>query len=333
MKLVIGFITYGDLTAKYLPYFLESLKKQSFKDFKIIAVDNTESAENPNKKYITGKYPEFSLKWMGGNLGFAKANNIIINLGRKHNPEYILLLNPDMILQTDAAEKLVRILDNNRELGSVCPKILQWDFTGNKKTKIIDSCGIKETGALRFVDIGQGEEDLGQYDKAKILGPSGAAAMYRVSAIKKASFIPSPCQGEGQGEVQYFDELMFMYKEDCDLAYRLKLAGYKSKLVSDAIVYHDRTAGGKGKGDMAVAVNRRRKSQQIKKWSFLNQQIIFSKYWSLQSLIGKLSIIVYQKKMILFILFFEQYLLRQFVQLFKIRKSIKKYKKSISSNI
>jgi len=316
MKLIIGFITYGDLTAKYLPYFLESLKGQSFKDFKIIAVDNTESFDNPNKKYIAGKYPEFSLKWMGGNLGFAKANNIIINSARELNAEYVLLLNPDMILEADAVEKLVDALDNNEELGSVCPKILQWDYKNNKKTKIIDSCGIKEARALRFIDIGQGEEDKGQFDNARVLGPSGAASIYRINALEKI-----------KETGKYFDELMFMYKEDCDLACRLKLAGYKSKLVPSAVIYHDRTAAIKGESDIAVVVNRRRKSRQVKKWSFLNQQIIFSKYWNLQNLAGKFSIMFYQKKMMLFILLFEQYLLGQFIELFKIRKKIKKYRK------
>lgn len=115
---------------------------------------------------------------------------------------------------------------------------------------------------LRFVDAGQGEPDKGQYDDINILGPSGAAAMYRLEALEKA---------EQNG--QYFDELMFMYKEDCDLAYRLKLAGYKSKCAPDAIIYHDRTARAKGEGNLKVFFNRGNKSQQIKKWSFLNQQI------------------------------------------------------------
>jgi len=314
MKLVIGFITYEDLTAKYLPYFLNSLENQSFHDFKIIAVDNTESFDNPNKKFIAGKYPEYSLEWMGGNLGFAKANNIIINSAREHNAEYVLLLNPDMILEAGTIEKLVKTLDNDRDLGSVCPKILQWDFKNNKKTTVIDSCGIKEISALRFIDIGQGEEDKGQYDNVQIIGPSGAAAMYRMSVLKKVG-----------RDNNYFDELMFMYKEDCDLAHRLKLRGFKSRCVSDAIVYHDRTAAAKGLGNIKVAINRSRKSKQIKKWAFLNQHIIFLKHWKSQSLWRKFQVLWFAFRMFLFALIFEQYLLKEYLNLLKVRKNIRSH--------
>ena len=164
------------------------------------------------------------------------------------------------------------------------------------------------------MDAGQGESDKGQYDDINILGPSGAAAMYRLSALEKVKF-----------NNQYFDELMFMYKEDCDLAYRLKLAGYKSKCVSDAIIYHDRTAQAKGEGNLEIAFNRRNKSRQVKKWSFLNQQIIYAKYWRKQDLYSKIAIIWRQVKTLVFILLFEQYLLVQLIQLWKIRKKITIY--------
>ena len=51
MKLVVGFIIYSTSAAKYLPYFLDSLKEQTFKDFKIIVADNNEEQENANKQY------------------------------------------------------------------------------------------------------------------------------------------------------------------------------------------------------------------------------------------------------------------------------------------
>ena len=155
---------------------------------------------------------------------------------------------------------------------------------------------------------------MNKFNNISILGPSGAAAMYRLSALEKVKF-----------NGQYFDEMMFMYKEDCDLAYRLFLAGFKSKCVSDAIIYHDRTVAGKGDGNLQVAINRKYKSQQVKKWSFVNQQIIFLKYWHLQNFYGKLTIIWNEFKMIVFIILFEQYLLRQYWGLWKMKDKIKKY--------
>lgn len=319
--LSIGFITYGKSTAKYLPYFLSSLKGQTFEDFNILVFDNTEEAENENALYIRNNYPEIEIARGNGNFGFAAAFNRLINKAKGGGAEYFLALNPDMVLEPDAVEKMVKALDEDKSLGSVCPKILKWDFENNKKTSIIDSCGIKVKSGLRFFDLGQNKFDKGQFNNAEILGPSGAAATYRISALEKVKYNP-PHPPLAKGGDQYFDELMFMYKEDCDLAYRLFLAGYRSKCVADAVIYHNRTTYGKGEGDLQIAFNRRNKNKQVKKWAFLHQQIIFIKYWKLQSFWNKLAIIWYEIKMIIFIVLFEQYLLKELLRLFKLKNEI-----------
>lgn len=313
MCLYVGFIAYGEATAKYLPYFLPSLKNQTFKDFKIVAVDNSETPDNENALYIKNNFPEIDLTWAGENLGFAKAFNLMIKQAIDGGAEYFLALNPDIIFEDDAVEKLVAAMDDNNELGSATAKVLKWNFTEQKKTNIIDSCGLKLLPGLRFVDCGEGEKD-GANCGEEIIGPSGACAIYRLSALEKV-----------QQNGQYFDELMFMYKEDCDLAYRLYLAGFKSKCVCDSIIYHDRSIGGIGKGDLAVALNRKNKSRQAKQWAFLNQQIIFIKYWRRQDWLNKLAIIWFEIKILGFIFVFEPYLFKQFITLFKIKSKIITY--------
>ena len=311
MKLVIGFITYNNITAKYLPYFLKSVYQQSFRDFKIIAIDNSENKNNSNIKYIEKNYPEIKIEWAGKNIGFARAYNKMIDKAIKIGAEYFLVINPDIILDKNAFKILIDKISLNKNLSSVCPKILKWDFENNKKTNIIDTYGIQLKTGLKFIDVGQGGIDNNKSNNIKILGPSGACGLYRLSALKKI-----------KKNNQYFDELMFMYKEDCDLAYRLSLAGYESECVNNAIAYHDRTVKAKGQGNIKIAVNRKNKSKQLKKWSFLHQQIIFIKYWNLQNFKNKLAIILYEIKMIVFILLFEQYLLAQFLELCKIKNSI-----------
>ncbi|MBI2459422.1 MAG: glycosyltransferase family 2 protein [Parcubacteria group bacterium] len=313
-KIYIGFITYGDLTAKYLPYFLPSLKQQSFKDFKILVIDNSEVENNNNASYIKNNFSEIDLTWAGDNLGFAKAFNIMIRRAIRQGAEYFLALNPDMILEPDVVVKLVNELDNNQALGSATAKILKWNFADQKKTNIIDSCGIKLLPGLRFVDCGQGEKDEADCND-EIIGPSGACAIYRLSALEKIKRVG-----------QYFDELMFMYKEDCDLAYRLYLAGFKSNCVVSAVVYHDRSSAGRGENNLAVALNRKHKSRRVKQLSFLNQQIIFIKYWRLQNWREKINIIWFEIKMLVFALFFEPYLFKELINLSKISHKIIRYK-------
>lgn len=322
-KLAIGFITFGKSTAKYLPYFLSSLEAQTFKDFCVLVFDNTEEAENENTLHIRNNCPEMAIMRTGANIGFARAYNAMIRKAKDLDAEYFLALNPDMILEPDAVEKMVKALKRDSDLGSICPKILKWNFENNKKTSIIDSCGIILKSGLRFFDLGQGKIDNGQYNNVEILGPSGAAAMYRMSALEKVKTSPQLLSSQGEGvKGEYFDELMFMYKEDCDLAYRLFLAGYKSKCAADAIVYHDRTAYGKGEDDLHIAFNRRNKSRRVKQWAFLHQQIIFIKYWKLQNLRNKIAIIWYEIKMISFALLFEQYLLKELIHILKIKNKI-----------
>ncbi len=315
IKLVVGFITYGKSTAKYLPYFLPSLMGQNFKNFIILCFDNSEEDDNENFKYIKNNYHEIEIMREGGNLGFAKAYNKMIRKAALAGAEYFLAVNPDMVLEADAVGEMIKAMDSDSSLGSVSSKILKWDFTPDKKTNIIDTCGIKLLPGLRFVDAGQGTENKTVTAGERVIGPSGAAGLYRLSALEKV-----------KQDGQYFDELMFMYKEDCDLAYRLFLAGFKSKCVNEAVMYHDRSAGGNGKGNINIAFNRKNKSRQVKKWSFLGQQIIFAKYWNLQNLKSKLVIIWHQVKILIFVLLFEQYLLLELVNLAKINNKIKIYK-------
>ena len=77
-KLIVGFITYNDLTAKYLPYFLDSLDKQTYRDFGIMVVDHSDKEENANRSFLRRQYPEIAIDRPGRNLGFAGGFNRMI---------------------------------------------------------------------------------------------------------------------------------------------------------------------------------------------------------------------------------------------------------------
>jgi len=312
MKLIIGTITYNNSTVKYLPEFFDSLKKQSFTDFKVLIADNSDAEENENKNYINNIADlNYDFWWNKENIGFGRAYNKMIKRAIEFGADYILVINPDVKLADNALEKMVAALDADSSLGSISPKILKWNFSEvqNSEFKIqnsdvIDTCGIKLLSGLRFVDIGQAQEDGGQFDKVEILGPSGACGLYRISALQQVA-----------ENGKYFDELMFMYKEDCDLAYRLHLAGLKSKFVADAIAYHDRTASAIGESNWDIIKNRKNKSKQVRIWSFVNQQIIYWKYWRVISGREKILVVWNQIKLLAYITLFEQYLLLHLIEM------------------
>lgn len=322
-KLVIGFITYGKNTARYLPYFLPSLKNSIFKGFKIIAIDNTEEPGSDNIEYINKNYPEIDIEWAGGNIGFARAYNKMINKAMGEGAEYFLALNPDMIVDTRMIENLLKTVKSDKKIGAVQPKILRWDFARLGKTNIIDSLGVSLTRGHYFFDKDQGRIDKGDIKIEEIFGFTGAAALLRVDALRDTSF----------GN-EYFDELMFMYKEDCELSYRLRLAGWKIMLDSSAIAYHDRTIGIVGKNIFCIIKNRKSKSEAVKKWSFLNQRIILAKYKNLPySFSVKLAIAWVKLKNFIFVLLFEKYLLTEYSKLRKIKKEIKAKRKALKIRV
>lgn len=324
----IGFITYGESTAKYLSYFLPSLKRQTFKDFRVLAIDNSQVRENENAFYIENNFPEIDLKWASENLGFAKAFNSMIKEAAASGAEYFLALNPDMIFEVGFIEKMVGAIESDERIGAVAPKIFKWDFAAKEKTNQIDSLGLAMDKEHRFFDVHQGEGDRPDLIGGKeVFGFTGAAVLLRLRATADVAF-------NNGSYKEYFDELMFMYKEDCDLSYRLRLAGWKIILEPGAIAYHNRSVASKGKTNYEIALNRRNKSRLVKQWSFLNQWILLLKLKNLPfSWRVKLATAWYQIKSLVFVLLFEQYLLKELVALWKLLPEIRKRRERLKIRI
>ena len=278
-------------------------------------MDNSEQADNDNSRLLESD-SSVHYQWSGSNLGFATAYNILLKRAHSLGASYFLMLNPDMILEPEAINNLLTALISDKKLGSVAPKILHWDFINKQTSDIIDSCGIINLPSLRFVDLGQGEKDRGQYDQHSILGPSGCAGLYRLSALEAIKV-----------NNQYFDQAFFMYKEDADLVYRLQLAGYNSQLVPTAIVYHHRTVKSQGRSWQHIIADRANKSKWSKQESFLGQIIFFYKYWFVQSLWQKFRILIRLKLILSYILFFEPSLLKQLGKFWRKKAQLKQYGK------
>lgn len=292
MKLAVGFLTYNESTARYLPDFWSSLQSAlSFLggDYKILVGDNSEIAANSNAAFFNFPDSHLEFVWNQANLGFAKAYNRLIARAKYLGAEYFLVINPDTVIDKAAIEELLSALEQDANLASVSPKIL--DLNSDK----IDTLGLVLKPGLRFIDYGQGQIDKGE--TPQIIGPSGAAGLFRMSDLELI-----------QKKGQYFDERMFMYKEDCDLTYRLFLAGRLARLVPEAIIRHDRSARAISSGLFGIIKGRRSKSRQIRHWSFQNQRLIWRKYWSQQSLKNKIIVLSFYFLSTLWALFFERFL-------------------------
>ena len=338
-KVVIGMVLYDNAkgsykTSKYLPYLLPSIKGQSYQNIELVFVDNSDNKDNENLKQINKYYPEAKIIYTGKNLGFAKANNLLIDEACKLKADYFLTTNPDMIYEPNVVEELVYSVMKTPQVGSATCKVKRWDFEKSDeefqgKTNFIDTVGIGITREHRFMDRGQGDIDHGQYDsEEEIFGTSGAAAIYRISALDDVTFIRE------DGTKEYFDELMFMYKEDVDLAYRLQCAGYKSIYTPKAKIYHDRSIQSKGQGVVATIKGRRSRKKKYKEWSWLNHHIILRKVMDgSNSNDIKFKTFWYEVKSNAYTMVFEPFLIKQWFKLLRLRGPIKERKEQVKRRV
>ena len=226
----------------------------------------------------------------GVNVGFAAGHNVGY---RETVAPYVLLQNPDMYLMPDALEKMVNFLDQHHDVSTVSARLMRWDFEAKQFTSDIDAIGIKLLRNRRAVEWltrerwakdSESKDVRDMYDKklVEVFGVSGAFAMYRKSAIDKLSLPDFAKATQGKPRNNMFDPTYHSYKEDLDLAYRLRNAGYTSYILLDAVAYHDRTgAGPKTLGDFAAAKNKRSQSKYVRFHSYKNhlRTLYKNEYW------------------------------------------------------
>lgn len=237
------------------------------------------------------------------NSGYAGGMNAGIRASRG---TYVLLLNPDLILEPDFVQALITRMAHDAKLAAIGPKLLKYDFATHQKTKNIDTVGIACYRNRRFIDEGQGMHDDGQYSQYReVFGVSGACALIRRTALEDIAY-----------KGQYFDEDFFMYKEDVDLSWRLRLAGWKCAVDGTVVSYHGRGTGVlKRFTHWEVMKNRRHLSGFTKGWSYRNQRIMQLKNEMWSTFLPDVFPILWREFLaFLYVLFLEPYLLPKALQ-------------------
>lgn len=253
-KVSINIVIYN--SEAWLPDLFRSIEAQNFTDYQAIVIDNASTDRGAD--FVRKNYPQATVLRNHKNIGFAKAHNQAIELAQKINgaasDHYILVANPDLVLEPNFLAEITAVADRYSEYGAFGGKVLRLtkasdaDQEQTIKNNIFDTTGLVIKKSRRVVDRGAGEEDQGQYSKIEpVFGVSGALALYRTTALEQASV---------NGE--YFDSHFFCYKEDVDLAWRMQNLGLKSLYVPAAVAYHWRNL----------------KAPQAKKWSILK-----ARYW------------------------------------------------------
>lgn len=228
-------------SAQCLAECFASLARQDCREIEVIIVDN---ASGDDTRALLG---EVASRWRvihnDRNVGFAAAQNQAI---RASGGEWVLCLNPDVVLSADFIGRLVAAGEGHPDAGSVCGKLLRWDpAAAQHRTDIIDSTGIYFTRNMRHLDRGAEERDGGQYDRVQyVFGASGAAAMFRRDFIEDVSV-----------EGEFFDEEFFAFREDGDLAWRAQVMGWKCLYTPAAVAWHVRRVTPERRRDLPLVIN------------------------------------------------------------------------------
>lgn len=208
---------------KYLNNCLKSILEQDYHSLELLFVDNN-SIDN-SVPFVRKKFNQVRLIENNSNIGYSGAANVGI---KASTGEYILLLNPDIVLEKFFILKLVETM-GREEVGFASGKLYRTSNANNDQN-VLDSTGHIIYKNRRVIDRGQDETDFGQYDQEiNIFGVCGAAAMFKRKMLDNISI-----------DGEYFDEDFFAYKEDVDICWRANIYGWHGKFNSDAIAFHYR---------------------------------------------------------------------------------------------
>lgn len=210
----------------YLETCLDALACQTYRDFRVIVVDD--GSTDGTARFVRERYPYIRVFRFQRNRGLGAAINAGIRAGRS---EWVAFLNNDTEPESEWLAELVNCLQRHPEAAAATSKLLLFD-----RRDTIHSAG--DTFGINGLPANRGvwEVDRGQYDREEpVFSACGGASLYRRAALEEVVL---------DGEV--LDSTLFMYCEDVDLSWRLRLRGYQIYYAPKARVYHRLSATGGG---------------------------------------------------------------------------------------
>lgn len=245
-RVLVTIVTYN--SSLFLRACLDSLKSQTCPDLHIALWDNASTDETINIAASGGDVLD-EAHFSATNIGFCAGHNRLI---AAKDSDYVLVLNPDVLLEPTFIEILVAALDRDASAGAATGKLWRWDDGARAELpqrqpdrKTLDTTGIYFTKNQRHLDRGSGELDSGQFENLEyVFGASGAAAFYRRGMLDDIR----------SGD-EYFDESFFAYREDADLAWRAQWMGWNCLYIPAARGYHVRRVLPERRSDLPAVIN------------------------------------------------------------------------------
>lgn len=199
-----------------------SVTNQTYKNCSIVYVDNMSS--DGSAGYVKKNYPQIAVLAQERNYGFAKGNNIGIKKALTDlNTQYVALLNTDARIRKDWVETLVAFAEKKPLAATLQSVTLDY-----YDRKVIDSTNIYIARNSQATQASYRKSYLGpgHIHSTKVFGVNAAAAMITRKFL------------DHQPYEKLFDESLFMYLEDVDVAARATVMGWDNYLVAGTEAYH-----------------------------------------------------------------------------------------------
>lgn len=246
----------------------------------IYVVDNASSDDSV--KQIHEKFPSVEIYQSEKNIGFAAANNLVINALNTSDFDWVVLLNPDAVPDQNWLSELVSVAKScPPEVTMLASQLRVLDEQNQNlhdATPVLDGAGDAYHVSGLCWRRGHGKNMTSELNfKSPIFAPCAAAAAYRLSAIK---------------QVGVFDEAYFCYNEDVDLGFRLRLIGGQCRYVESAIVHHIGSKITGKNSDFSVYYGHRNLS-----WTFFkNMPLPLLVLYAPQHLLMSIAVMIYYAK-------------------------------------
>lgn len=225
----VGVVTVTYNSDLFFDTYMQSLEQQTQPPDRVVLVDSGSS--EPAFLDRVSRFQVAAEVVCETNLGFAAGSNVGWRLVR--HLDYILFLNPDAFLPPEFLATAIAFLETHSDVGMVTPSLVRYDMATAQPLDIVDTTGVvrNRLGLLVERDQGRPVSSLAQYS-----GPNDIPwACAAVVLVRRAALDAVVEAGD-----QLFDESFFMYKEDTDLAWRVRRAGWRIVHLPGLVGYHCR---------------------------------------------------------------------------------------------
>ena len=192
---------------------VDSVFKSTYPNFEVIIVDNL-STDNSHIR-CKEKFEKIQLIENKKNLGYCEGNNVGI---KSANGEFILILNPDTIVDPDWLNELFHAYHKHGE-ALYQPKHLSL----KEKSAIMSTGNMMNVFGFGYARE-KGEKDVNQHNTIEQIGYASGTCLFVPSSIFK--------------NVGLLDPFIFLYHDDLDFGWRAAQLGIKSYYVPSSVIYH-----------------------------------------------------------------------------------------------